>query len=1279
MNEKERIQIMKERTMSGLNLQNEIHSPHEDEETFDIEGLFEDLQNWSSVSVEVGSENNNTPEVHKEMIDIQRVSKDFQELIDQYRPAVQLALNEVANSTKFLKANQSWTELRSWDQTFRCTNEGCGDLVSVDDLANHKGQFTFLAKHLIPEVRGRLSEELLKLYNEDRKLHFWSMAKTKPQKEGVEAKINLRRYEVDWKGFRTFVMAVLESGEGRKVEMSVHGTKHTATVKDRINAKNTGPLNRQELRTLSRSNTLLVQFALRLKTIERKMLHCRGCQQVYWDNKTWPSEREYFHRISGKIIRSVLETAVGNAVIRAPKSIQVVDAAGELHRVSFGSGNEEGKAARYRKQMLGEAVLTAFQDNTSFEIAAEDNKLPPYMAQRDDQKEVELFIALGTEVAERLARELKSVKPHVAFLVDNAVLAQSGKEPMDRDDWCKTRAVQLLYAVHTSKSGLFKIEKTRAFRYTNGDTPDHSSNLIRLTNKVHKDIRERFVLNDGDEQRNLLKELYHRERMQPMLCPPLDRSSEDFTLGGYCTPEIQSQHPLVSDKQGTLNAGFPRFQPSEEATAVLNVLQKTKWTVDSATYRVVKEILEHEINHNIIGKLSIQADGDGVLIDYSDGLSSIRNGQVREWRDTFRFIDDLFTNHPGDPTFWHPWFFDWRGRMYTSTTMLSPQNDDLCRGLLRFGQKTALTESGFSWMRRRCASFFRDVEGVGTLSKGTDYLKLIAKLDDKSWLSYDEVGQDPLFEEMLEEILALPIIEGYNIWGKGDVFRAKAEGFQRYSLMHEYMRVVKAGGVGVETNMPLNVDASSSVYQHAAALLRDLRMAQSVNVATKEGQLGPADVYLEVIAELTSRWEESCPLDEEKYGLDEELKSALKKTLLSRKVAKKPVMTHGYGAGHVSITRSFLTHNQDPDGDVGGWVEVDKKREDGKMSYQAVAHPESTLKLLYNRVDNELHYPLASAVVSDYIEAIKAVLPSFNEVTTWLRKMVNKHEDGFGQPLQWTLRDGSNVLNQYWHDAKTESVSPWTGLQGHREQLRSLLGPEHEALVPTSFGEVIDFAGIEAHLNSFEKDLTEELAFVEYVKESEGSRLAALSEALDDGLKSFVVEDVGVNWEHLRADKNLTANKGPLSPDEIRGDDALKPFASFITPNDGGQISVRRKSGQRSIESERTGIAPNLVHSLDALHMRMVLQGFANSLKITDFWSVHDSFGCHPNHIEELTVNVRGKFVQLHEMNNPDGGLFFNLLKTIYGEELYKAGPAKKAPKPGELRGKDIDSDYMVN
>ena len=184
---------------------------------------------------------------------------------------------------------------------------------------------------------------------------------------------------------------------------------------------------------------------------------------------------------------------------------------------------------------------------------------------------------------------------------------------------------------------------------------------------------------------------------------------------------------------------------------------------------------------------------------------------------------------------------------------------------------------------------------------------------------------------------------------------------------------------------------------------------------------------------------------------------------------------------------------------------------------------------------------------------------------------------------------------------------------------------------------------------------------------------------MEEAWKPFITAGNGVAWSELRTHLNFLDNEGPLTAEEILSDDALKPFGGYITPNEQGHISVRRKSGQRSIESERTGIAPNLVHSLDALHMRMVIQGLANSLKITDFWSVHDSFGCHPNHIAELITNVQGKFVQLHALDKPSGGLFFDLLRATFGDALYKEGPAKKAPKPGDLRGDDVDSDYFVN
>ena len=69
--------------------------------------------------------------------------------------------------------------------------------------------------------------------------------------------------------------------------------------------------------------------------------------------------------------------------------------------------------------------------------------------------------------------------------------------------------------------------------------------------------------------------------------------------------------------------------------------------------------------------------------------------QIVHWSTSFKFIDFMKEELPLEArTFYHSWNFDWRGRMYTNSTILDPQNDDLSRGLLLFANSQPLTESG---------------------------------------------------------------------------------------------------------------------------------------------------------------------------------------------------------------------------------------------------------------------------------------------------------------------------------------------------------------------------------------------------------------------------------------------------------------------------------------------------------------------------------------------------------------------------------------------------------
>ena len=86
--------------------------------------------------------------------------------------------------------------------------------------------------------------------------------------------------------------------------------------------------------------------------------------------------------------------------------------------------------------------------------------------------------------------------------------------------------------------------------------------------------------------------------------------------------------------------------------------------------------------------------------------------------------------------------------------------------------------------------------------------------------------------------------------------------------------------------------------------------------------------------------------------------------------------------------------------------------------------------------------------------------------------------------------------------------------------------------------------------------------------------------------------------------------------------------------------------------ASKRGIAPNFIHSLDACHMRMVVNDMAISEGVTDFWSVHDAFGCHPNHIEGMRRAVNSKFVQVHKSDENGNGILAQLYLQQAGEEL---------------------------
>ena len=76
--------------------------------------------------------------------------------------------------------------------------------------------------------------------------------------------------------------------------------------------------------------------------------------------------------------------------------------------------------------------------------------------------------------------------------------------------------------------------------------------------------------------------------------------------------------------------------------------------------------------------------------------------------------------------------------------------------------------------------------------------------------------------------------------------------------------------------------------------------------------------------------------------------------------------------------------------------------------------------------------------------------------------------------------------------------------------------------------------------------------------------------------------------------------------------------------------------------AQKTGAAPNLVHSFDAAHLINTVVSAPYSVAV-----VHDSFGCHAGSMEDLFHRVRNEFVKFYELD-PLGVI----LKELNAEDL---------------------------
>ncbi|WP_167522246.1 DNA-directed RNA polymerase [Brucella tritici] len=491
-------------------------------------------------------------------------------------------------------------------------------------------------------------------------------------------------------------------------------------------------------------------------------------------------------------------------------------------------------------------------------------------------------------------------------------------------------------------------------------------------------------------------ELVHAPVYMPTLIPPLDWTGPRD--GGYYTPFVKTPFliRIKHNQQDTKQNALEEFEALDmpEVYAALNRVQCTPWQINRRVFDVAKEVWDKDL---ALAGLPRQEEikvpprpygveeGTEEYKEWQKLAGDIRTSNAKRvskflaYRRAFS-VADRFKD---EPEFYFPHYLDFRGRMYPIPSDLSPQGQDLHRGLLTFARPKPVGLKDAGWLAIHLANCF----GVDKVSYD-DRIEWVEQRNDQ-WLSIDE---DPLLDRR---------------WiGKDD-----DDNWQRLAAIFEWARWLREGE-GMMSALPVRVDGTCNGIQHLSAMVLDEEGGASVNLIPSEK---PRDIYQEVADQLTEVLiaDINNPIAEKWLELFE--------GAAPRSVTKRPVMILPYGG----TTHAYFSYTMD-------WL----KKADPHGNVFPVAKTETSNP----RVD------AVNYLVKLIRKAVEGTVKRPVEVMEWLQQCA-KESAKRGLPLWWrtpvgfyvrqfygekkgtridTNLDGQRIMLQNWHDTNTLDVDGQT-------------------------------------------------------------------------------------------------------------------------------------------------------------------------------------------------------------------------------------------------------------
>ena len=382
-----------------------------------------------------------------------------------------------------------------------------------------------------------------------------------------------------------------------------------------------------------------------------------------------------------------------------------------------------------------------------------------------------------------------------------------------------------------------------------------------------------------EKERGLMFPMYLPLKIQP-------RSWTSLTDGGYHTNGLRLK--FVKTKSKAHREFIKDHIPHQHMKAV-NTMQKTPWKINKRVLEVQEAIYKNGLG---IGMPSnepvVPPDFPEHLKDIEkEDLTEAQKAEVKDWKILAKSMYGKEQQRKGqilafmqssklakELQDWEKFYFaytcDFRGRVYCATAGLSPQGADTAKGLIHFAKGVALGKDGAFWLA---------VQGANTY--GYDKVSY----DDRvAWITKNE--------STIRSIVEDPIGKR-SLWGDAD------KPYQFLAFCFDWSDCNYGRDKSALSYIAVGLDGSCNGLQHFSALLRDEVGAKATNLMPCSK---PEDIYQEVA---------NVTIDKLKSMKDDPLAAKWLKVGVTRKCAKRPVMTLPYGATRTSARMYIMEYVKD--------------------------------------------------------------------------------------------------------------------------------------------------------------------------------------------------------------------------------------------------------------------------------------------------------------------------------------------------------------------------------